>query len=322
MRRDCERSDTGSGVMFCPRCGKKVPDRCSFCLWCGSELIAAREYMQRYMSDPPFGGRPPESAEAPAENPIKSGKLQLDTLVYPDLPVLTFRDKAEWAVDRGNNQYRQEHYWEAIQCYDHALAQDPDYARAWNNKGLALTKLGRLDEARVCLEHLRRIRGQQSLVKRLEPDPEERFVGGFSSLSLKRLDGGMIGNVAGLLGSGTGGYGVYISNKRLFVIKNRKLDITHPHGVSFGHFLKEELFGGTIEESPMTLSELEINKLFDAHVNEIVSIEVKRPILLSGACTIITSNGRIFRLFIDHAAEYRYILELMKSFCPERVKKI
>ncbi|MCI2424414.1 tetratricopeptide repeat protein, partial [Candidatus Acetothermia bacterium] len=40
----------------------------------------------------------------------------------------------------------------AIRCYDKALEIDPKYAPAWNNKGIALHKLERYEEAIRCYD--------------------------------------------------------------------------------------------------------------------------------------------------------------------------
>ena len=54
-------------------------------------------------------------------------------------------------------------YDEAIGCYDKALEIKPEYANAWNNKGIALGNLERSDEAIRCFD------------KALEIDPEHKF---------------------------------------------------------------------------------------------------------------------------------------------------
>ncbi|MDD1715446.1 MAG: tetratricopeptide repeat protein [Methanolinea sp.] len=41
---------------------------------------------------------------------------------------------------------------EAIECYDRALAIDPDFSVAWSAKGVALHNLGRYDEAITCYD--------------------------------------------------------------------------------------------------------------------------------------------------------------------------
>ena len=43
-------------------------------------------------------------------------------------------------------------YEEAIECYDKALKIDPQYADAWYNKGYALSKLGRYEKAIECYD--------------------------------------------------------------------------------------------------------------------------------------------------------------------------
>ena len=46
-------------------------------------------------------------------------------------------------------------YDEALAAYDRALALDPKYAFAWNNKGIALRALGREAEAQEAERHAR-----------------------------------------------------------------------------------------------------------------------------------------------------------------------
>jgi len=48
----------------------------------------------------------------------------------------------------GNTFYRQGFFDEALNCYNEALSIDPDNPDLLNNKGLALVKLGRIDEAK------------------------------------------------------------------------------------------------------------------------------------------------------------------------------
>ena len=54
---------------------------------------------------------------------------------------------------------------EAIACYDRALEIEPRYAHAWNNKGIALSALGRKEEAIACYD------------RALEIDPRMRLRG-------------------------------------------------------------------------------------------------------------------------------------------------
>lgn len=59
--------------------------------------------------------------------------------------------------NRGNALARLGRYEEALRCYERALTLDPGYRGSWMNKGYVLTKLGRYDEAAVCADRAMRI---------------------------------------------------------------------------------------------------------------------------------------------------------------------
>ncbi|NIM05834.1 MAG: tetratricopeptide repeat protein, partial [Armatimonadetes bacterium] len=54
---------------------------------------------------------------------------------------------AEAHLVRGNAFFSEKDYTRAIECYDRTIEADLDYGTAHRNKGLALCKLGRQDEA-------------------------------------------------------------------------------------------------------------------------------------------------------------------------------
>ena len=58
---------------------------------------------------------------------------------------------------QGNINYRQGNYKEALIFYEKGLQVDPHNIDIWNNKGLALVKLGRIEEARQCKMQLKRL---------------------------------------------------------------------------------------------------------------------------------------------------------------------
>jgi tetratricopeptide (TPR) repeat protein len=58
---------------------------------------------------------------------------------------------------QGNINYRQENYEEALLYYEKGLKIDPENIDIWNNKGLALVKLGRIEEARQCKLRMKRL---------------------------------------------------------------------------------------------------------------------------------------------------------------------
>ncbi len=149
------------------------------------------------------------------------------------------------------------------------------------------------------------------------PQVQETFIGGISSLTLKVSSEGKGGAIAGALGSTSGGYGVYATDKRLFVIQNPDLDIANLQGVRFGTLMINELFGTTIDTLPKSIAELEKYKVFEAKKKEITALELKKPVLLSGYLTINTVKSPAFRVYIDHKKAYQHLEQLMNTFFPE-----
>ncbi len=58
------------------------------------------------------------------------------------------------------------------------------------------------------------------------------------------------------------------------------------------------------------------------HVDEVLTIELRRPLLLSGSVTFTSRSGKVCRVFADHSGEFRCIEELMKQFLPEKVRYV
>jgi len=56
--------------------------------------------------------------------------------------------------NKGNALARLGKFEDALRCYDRALEIDPGYRGAWVNKGFVLTKLGRFDEAASCADRV------------------------------------------------------------------------------------------------------------------------------------------------------------------------
>jgi PAS domain S-box-containing protein len=148
----------------------------------------------------------------------------------------------------------------------------------------------------------------------------EKYLGGISSITLKVSGDGVGGAIAGALGSSTGGYGVYATDQRVFVIRNPDLDAEKPQGVQFGTFIMDELFGMTVDTRQKSIKELERLKVFEAWKKDIVSINMKKPVLLSGYLTFVVDKAGSFRIYIDHKKSFTHLEQLMQSFCPEKIK--
>lgn len=61
------------------------------------------------------------------------------------------KNKEEW-LDEGLNLHLRKRDEEALAAYDHALQLDPNFATAYNNKGLTLQRMSRNRKAQVCFD--------------------------------------------------------------------------------------------------------------------------------------------------------------------------
>jgi PAS domain S-box-containing protein len=157
-----------------------------------------------------------------------------------------------------------------------------------------------------------------------EPQPgaadAEEYLGGISSITLKVSGEGVGGAIAGALGSSTGGFGIYATSRRVFVIRNPDMNPESGQGVQFGAFMMDELFGTTVDTRKKNINDLERLRIFEAAKENIERIELKKPVLLSGYLTVILKDKNSFRVYIDHKKSYTHIEQLMKSFSPENLK--
>ena len=127
----------------------------------------------------------------------------------------------------------------------------------------------------------------------------------------------MGGAIAGAIGSANGGYGIYATTRRLFVIRNPDLDLSAPDRVQFGTFIMDEFFGTASDTRQKTLGELENNNVFEAEKSGLAKIILKKPVLLSGYLELKKLDGTNFRVYIDHKNSFTYIENLVRMFYPE-----
>jgi PAS domain S-box-containing protein len=146
---------------------------------------------------------------------------------------------------------------------------------------------------------------------------EEQYIGGISSITVKLPGSGVAGTIAGALGSTTGGYGVYGTDQRLFIIHNKDLDAVNSDRLQFGTFILDELFGTTVDTRPRTLEELEKEKVIEIWRKDIVTIEMKKPLLFAGYITFRTRSGDSIRVYIDHKKAFIHLDQLLRMFYPE-----
>jgi PAS domain S-box-containing protein len=146
---------------------------------------------------------------------------------------------------------------------------------------------------------------------------EEQYIGGLSSITVKLPGSGVTGAIAGAIGSTTGGYGVYATDQRLFIIHNKKLDATNPNGVQFGAFILDELFGTTVDTTPRSIEELAKEPVYELARKDIITIEMKKPLLFAGYINFRTRSGESIRIYIDHKKAFMHLDQLLRMFYPE-----
>jgi PAS domain S-box-containing protein len=148
---------------------------------------------------------------------------------------------------------------------------------------------------------------------------EETYLGGISSPTLKVTGESLRGVGAGVVSSSGKGYGIYATNRRLFVIQNPDFDLSKPRGIQYEPFGLDDLFGtkATIDNRPRTIQTLEKLMIYEISKDNLKTIELMNPRLLPGFLTLYTKAGESFRMFIDHKTAFTQIEHLIKSFYPE-----
>jgi PAS domain S-box-containing protein len=148
---------------------------------------------------------------------------------------------------------------------------------------------------------------------------KETYIGGLSSPTLKVTGESLRGVSAGGSSSSGRGYGIYATNRRLFVIQNPDFDLSKPKGLRYEPFGLDDLFGtkATIDDRPRTIDSIEKLMIYEISKGDLKTIELMNPRLLPGFLTLYNKTGESFRMFIDHKTAFTQIEHLIKSFYPE-----
>jgi tetratricopeptide (TPR) repeat protein len=293
-------------MVFCPECGKEIPSGSNFCLFCGSSLDRVRRFLEETQITKDKG------------NPHVIGEMSDAKKAQAAAWVV----KGDGYVSSGADE-------DALRCYTAAIGLDPSNYDAWNRKAELLVRLGRTMEARICNEniiHLKATSATTALPERLtvpaeKKVPGETYIGGLSSPSLKlSLVDGKSKDLAGAIGTNVGGYGIYVTDRRVFILKNQKHVFGHPKGPAIGGFVYAELFGRTIDNMKRTIGDLEVYKEIELEKNDLQQICMKRPVLLSGYISFVTNEGDFVKIYIDHKSVYEPVRQLMLKFCHEKLR--
>jgi tetratricopeptide (TPR) repeat protein len=89
-------------------------------------------------------------------SPVLSTPSVLQTPPPTNLPDKVQKTKEQWLVE-GNTLYGLKRNEEAVAAYEQAIRLDPNYAAAYNNKGIALNELKRNEEAVAAYEQAIRL---------------------------------------------------------------------------------------------------------------------------------------------------------------------
>jgi tetratricopeptide (TPR) repeat protein len=294
--------------VFCPECGKEIPAGSNFCLYCGSSLDRVRRFLEETQMTRDTG------------NPHIIGELTDEKKNQAAAWVL----KGDGYVSAGADE-------DALRCYTAAIGLDPSSYEAWNRKAELLVRLGRTMEARICNEntiHLKASPGYTSLPERSPAIPEkndlaETYIGGLSSPSIKlSLADGKSKDLAGAIGTNVGGYAIYVTDKRIFILNNQKHVFGHPKGPAIGGFVYAELFGRTMDRGKRTIEDLEVYKEIEIEKEALQQICMKKPVLLAGYISFVTNDGEFVKIYIDHKNVYEPVKQLMLKFYPEKVRTV
>jgi PAS domain-containing protein len=152
-----------------------------------------------------------------------------------------------------------------------------------------------------------------------EKSEEEIYIGGLSSPTLKVTGESLRGAGSGVISPSGQGYGIYATNRRLFVIQNPDFDLSRPRGIQYDPFGLDDLFGtrATIDNRPRAIEAIEKLRIYEISKEDLKTIELMIPRLLPGFLTLYTKSGESFRMFIDHKTAFSQVEHLIKTFYPE-----
>lgn len=292
--------------MFCPECGKEIPVGSNFCLFCGNSLDRVRRFLEE------------TQITRDKSNPHIEGEI-------------TNEKKAQataWLA-KGDSYNSAGNYEDALRCYTKAIGLDPSSYDAWNKKAELLVWLGRTMEARICNENIIRLNPTSGTtsppgVPTTLPEknePKETYIGGLSSPSIKlSLTDGKSKDLTGAIGTNVGGYGIYATDRRIFILQNEKHIFGHPKGPAIGGFIYAELFGRTMDNMKKTIGDLEVYKEIEIEKKDIQQICMKKPVFLAGYISFVTNDRVVIKINIDHKNVYEPVRHLMLKFSPKKVR--
>ncbi|MDD1711961.1 MAG: PAS domain S-box protein, partial [Methanoregulaceae archaeon] len=158
---------------------------------------------------------------------------------------------------------------------------------------------------------------QPDIYTLLSGSEHEQYLGGLSSITVTVSGSGTAGVITNALGSTTAGYGIYATDKRIFVTRNPEPDVTRTRAMPFGEFIIDRLFGTTVDTNPRSLAELGKMKVFEVARKDIITIEMKKPLLFAGSMTFRIRSGEAFRVYTGHKLAFIHFEQLLRLYYHE-----
>ena len=140
------------------------------------------------------------------------------------------------------------------------------------------------------------------------------------------VSGGFYSPMQLALGKLNVGAGIYVTSKRLFIFqKGEDMDITF-NKIATGSPRKDFVPANlTPEQNRAIIEQLSSKCPPQIHFrkNQISALEMKEPpgIFRTGHLNVLLTSGDTLKLIIGKKREYEYILNLLRSFSPQVVKK-
>ena len=143
--------------IYCRSCGGKNPEDATFCNRCGKRLdysidvvdLTNVEITESKASSPSTNiesSLTKPNTQKEADNTRLHTEQRKSDPIPP--PSESTEPDARWWNNKGNEFYFKGDYESAFDCYSKAIKLDPNLWAGWYNSSLALSKLGRTDEAR------------------------------------------------------------------------------------------------------------------------------------------------------------------------------
>jgi hypothetical protein len=157
---------------------------------------------------------------------------------------------------------------------------------------------------------------QPDIYSILSRSEEEQYLGGLSSITVKDMGTGMSGAIAAALASPRAGCGIYATDRRIVVTRNPEPD-PMKRETKFGDVIIDKIFGTTVDTNPRSLAELGKMKVFEVARKDIITIEMKKPLLYAGHVTFRLRNGEAFRVYTDHKLAFIHFEQLLRLYYHE-----